>query len=801
MTVSRFFLISLFFITTYCHAQTGSISGYITTHDGKPAAFVTVLLKPTNKGTTTLEDGSYVLKEIPFGSYRLVVSSIGLEPVELSAVVNTSEISQYNIILTESAQQLAEITITDYGNLNEKKSGLGKTSIAAMDLPQSILVIDKNVLDRQQVSNLSDVLMNTSGVYIMGTTGGTQEEIAGRGFAYNSTNTFKNGVRYNNAISQETSSLEKVEILKGSSAILFGNVAAGGVLNLVTKKPHFVSEGEFSFRTGSYALYKPSLDIQGLLDKNSKVAYRINTTYDNAASFRKSVQSERIYINPSFAFHIGKKTKILAEGDYLKDNRTLDYGTGSLNYEIIDIDRSTFLGATWSYNKAEQKSTTITTTHELTSKWQLKSILSYQRYSNDAYGTTRPNAGNLVQTSGKWLRGLQRSGTDQDYYFTELDANTSFNTGTVEHNLLMGADLDKYQTNTNAYAYKNPLANPKTNSGNVYDSINVFNLKEYQQRNDIPDITRSTLTKNPINRKGFYVQDLLTVLPKLKALVGARYSIIQSTSTVFTYATQQEVATNYNDHAFNPRFGLTYQPSKDVTLFTSYANSFTLNTATDTQGAALPLSVLDQYEAGVKTNLLKGLLSTNFTVYKIINSNLAQPVLSTSPNYNQAFPNAQELAGEVTSKGAELDIMSKPINGFSIIAGYSYNDTRYTNSTQYVNGSRLRYNPSHTANASVNYLFTNRLKGLTLGVIGLYVGDRVAGRSTRVTVQNDTYKLMTIPNYVQFDATAGYSLNTVTFKVKVSNLLNQLSYNVHDDNSINPIAPRLFSASISYKLL
>ncbi len=801
MTLPRIFLIGSLLLSTHAFSQTGSIKGTISTNDGKPAPFVNIQLRPTNKGTTTLDDGSYILKEIPAGQYKLVVSSVGLESVELSIWVNAGETSERNITLSESAQKLAEITISDYGNLNERKTGLGKTSIAAMDLPQSILVIDKNVLDRQQVSSLSDVLMNTSGVYIMGTTGGTQEEIAGRGFAYNSSNTFKNGVRYNNAISQETSSLEKVEILKGSSAILFGNVAAGGVLNIVTKKPHFVREGEFSFRTGTYALYKPSLDFQGILDKNNKVAYRLNTTYDNAASFRKSVQTERIYFNPSFAINLGKKTKILAEGDYLKDNRTLDYGTGSINYEIINIDRSTFLGASWSYNKAEQKSTTITTTHELSAKWQLKSILSYQRYSNDAYGTTRPNAGNLVQTSGKWLRGLQRSGTDQDYYFTELDANTTFSTGTVEHNLLVGADLDKYQTNTSAYVYKNPLANPKTNSGNVYDSINVFNLSEYQQRNDIPDITRSTLTKNPINRKGFYVQDMVTVLPKLKALVGTRYSIIKSTSTVFTYSTQQEIATNYNDRAFNPRLGLTYQPTKDITLFTSYANSFTLNTATDTQGAPLPLSVLDQYEAGVKTNLLKSLLSTNFTVYKIINSNLAQPVLSTSPNYNQAFPNAQELAGEVTSKGAELDIMSKPINGFSIIAGYSYNDTRYTNSTQYINGSRLRYNPSHTANASVNYLFSNRLKGLTLGVIGLYVGDRVAGRSTRVTVQNDTYKLMTIPNYVQFDATAGYTLNTVTFKIKVSNLLNQLSYNVHDDNSINPIAPRLFSASISCKLL
>ncbi len=790
---------TILLITNTCLAQTGFIKGRIVSHDRQPAAYVNVLIKQISKGTTSLENGNFTFKNIPVGAYSLQTSFVGLQSLELPVTVNAGDTATINFTLLEDAHQLAEVTITDSGNLNEKVTTLGKSEIKIMDLPQSALVIGKDIMERQQIRSISDVLMNTSGIYIMGTTGGTQEEIAGRGFAYNSTNTFKNGVRYNNGIVQETSSLERVEILKGSNAILYGNVAAGGVLNLVTKKPLFQKGGELGFRTGSYSYYKPTLDVYGAIDNSNKIAFRINMSYENAGSFRNSVQSDRIYFNPSLLIKAGKKTEILAEGDYLKDNRSLDYGTGSLNYEILNIDRNTFLGAAWSYNKTQQKSATITATHQLADRWQLKALLSYQGYSNDGYGTTRPNNGNFVQPSGKWLRGLQRSGSDQDYYLAQLDATTKFKTKSIEHNLLLGADVDQYQTNTASYTYKNPLANPKINGGNVYDSINVYNLGELKQRSDIPDITKNTLTKNPINRNGFYVQDLIHVLPKLKALVGARYSIISSLSNVFTYSTSVETPTSYSDRAFNPRVGLVYQPFKTVSLFSSYANSFTLNTATDTQGKPLPLSNLNQYEAGVKTDLLNGLLSTNVTLYTIINSNLAQPVLSTNPTYNQAFPNAQELVGEVTSKGAELDIMSKPIHGFSIIAGYSYNDTRYTNSTQYINGSRLRYNPSHTANASMNYTFQNKLKGLNVGLIGFYVGDRVAGRSTRVTVANDTYKLMTIPNYFQFDAAAGYALSNVSFRVKVSNVLNQLSYNVHDDNSVNPIAPRLFSAALSHK--
>jgi len=144
--------------------------------------------------------------------------------------------------------------------------------------------------------------------------------------------------------------------------------------------------------------------------------------------------------------------------------------------------------------------------------------------------------------------------------------------------------------------------------------------------------------------------------------------------------------------------------------------------------------------------------------------------------------------------------MSKSYHGVSIISGYSYNDTRYTKSNVYVDNSRLRYNPQHTANMSIYYIIEQGiLKGFNLGFTSLYVGERVAGRSTRTNVPNDAYKLMTIPNYFQFDLSAGYTINNISLRVKVANLLNELSYNVHDDNSINPIAPRLFSATLGYK--
>ncbi len=782
-------------MTSFC--QNGHIKGIITTSDNKPASFVNVQLKEIKRGTATKEDGSYCLKDIQPGKYHVIVSFIGLQTIEKTIDVTGGETNNIDFILTENASQLTEVVVTAIRSMNERSASLGKLPVKPMDLPQSIAVIGKDVLERQQTLRLSEALMNVNGVYIMGTTGGGQEEIAARGYAFSSSNTFKNGVRYNNGAIPEVSALEKLEIIKGSAAILYGNVAAGGVLNLVTKKPKFDNGGEISFRLGSYNFYKPSFDIYGPINKN--IAYRINTTYEKAKSFRDDVQSERYYINPSFLIRIGQQTAILLEGDYLKDNRTSDFGVGSINYALVDIPRNRFLGAKWSYYNTEQKTATATVTHHLNSNWEIKSTSSYQAFSSDLFGTIRPNAsGQFVQPDGRWIRGLQRSGTNENYYITQLDLTGHIKTGSVKHLLLLGADADKYTTDAYAYTYVNTALGNK----NIYDTINIFDLNKYRQRTDIPDMIATTVTRTSVSRIGAYVQDLVTIVEKLKVLAGIRYTYQQSRGGYIDSLTKKSrtAVAGTSDMAFTPRLGVVYQPAKTISLFASYANSFTLNTGTDIYLKPLSPSYINQYEAGIKTELFKRMLSANLTVYKIVNSNLAQTALTDASGNANNNANIKELAGEVTSKGAELDIMSKPYHGLQLIAGYSYNQTKYTKSNTYTVGSKLRYNPEHTANISINYTFNERtwLKGFNAGFIVYYFGARVAGRST--TVANPTYKLMPLPAYTQVDIAAGYTIQKLAVRAKLSNLLNQLSYYVHDDNSVNPIAPRQMAVSLSFKL-
>jgi iron complex outermembrane receptor protein len=786
-------LIFISVLTLNVHAQTsGSIKGKIQTIDGQPAPFVNIVIKETGKGTVTDAQGSFTLKNLKEGNYTLVASFVGLEAKTVSVSVLSGEATNIEVALSENAQQLAEVIITDKRTVNERPLDLGKTGIKPMDLPQSVISISKDVIVQQQVLRLSDVLKNVSGLYVMGNTGGTQEELAGRGFAYNSSNTFKNGARFNNGVMPEMSSLERVEIMKGSNAILFGNVAAGGIINLVTRKPIFENGGEVSFRAGSYGFYKPTIDVYGNLTDSNRVAYRVNTTYETTKSFRDNVSSDRVYINPSFLIKAGKKTEILLEGDFLKDSRTNDYGLAAINYQIVDLPRERFIGAKWSYFHAVQKSATLTVTHQLSSSWKLKAIGAYQSYQTDLFGTTRPNSNNrFVSADGKWVRDLQRTEVDETYTMAQADLIGHFKIGNIEHEFLVGADVDRYNTATTAY-----------NNLLKYDSINVFDLNLYAQRSDIPMLSKRTLTKNPTTRYGAYVQDLITLVSKLKLMAGVRYSYMDRNADVFTYSNNTSVATPYSDDAFSPRFGLIYQPSKTTSLFASYSNSFTLNSGIDINSKPLPASFINQYEAGVKNDLFNGLLSANAIVYQIVNSNLAQTVIIPSGNPTGIPANAQELAGEVTSKGFELDVMSKSYRGFSVIAGYSYNETKYTKSNIYIEGSLLRYNPRHTSNLSVYYQFDNNswLKNFNLGWTAFYTGNRVAGRSTRLTIANDSFQLIPLPGFVQHDAYIGYGYKKISVRVKGSNLFDVLSYNVHDDNSVNPIAPRMFSAALSLKL-
>ncbi len=771
--------------------KNGIIEGRVTTTDTEPAAGVSVDLRGTGKGTTTDESGFFQLRNVKPGNYTLVVSFVGLQTREQAVVVKESQTTQLSLSLSEDARQLQAVIIQAHKSLNEKPVSIGKIAINPLDLPQSIAVIGSEVMRDQQVQRLSDVIKNVNGIYLSTTRASTQENFSARGYAFSSTNLFKNGARINSGAMPEMSSLEKVEVLKGSAAILYGQVAPGGVVNMVTKQPKFRTGGEVSMRIGSYDLYKPAFDIYGPL--SGKVAYRINGTYESAGSYRDKVSSERFYVNPSLLFKLGSRTELVLEGDYLKHRFTPDFGIGSLNNtKIPDVPRSRFMGAAWQYATTKQATATATVKHQLTETWTLNGSLSYQNYNRDYYSTERIQAA----ANGDWKRPLGRTYTEEDYYTGQLNLNGKVKTGRLQHTILAGLDADRYLTNNIAF-----------NQPAIYDSINILDLNKYAQRTDIPAAARIRSIDIPLNRYGVYVQDLIQISSKFNVLAGLRYTYVQAKGADSTnlLTGKQSKGVDKTDKAFSPRLGLVYKPTGTTSIFASYANSFNTNSGVDVDGNTLKPSIIDQYEVGVKNDFFGGLLSANITAYRIVNNNLAQtaPFLKdgVTPNNNTAI---KALTGQTTSDGVELDVTGQPMVGLSLMAGYSYNYMRYTKTPEakgnFITGERLVNSPAHTANASAFYTFhSTGLKGLKLGATANYIGDRFGGWNNTKGQTQAYSRLMEVAGFTTLDLSAGYTYNKFSVLAKVSNLTNTYSYYVHENYSINPIPPRQFVATVGYR--
>ncbi|WPO77176.1 TonB-dependent siderophore receptor [Flavobacterium sp. KACC 22761] len=731
----------------------------------------------------------------------LSLISFGAYSQEFTSADNTTAVS--DTVKNKKGEILNEVVVTK--NKEPKPVTAVRSGLKPMDNPQSIQIIGSEVIEQQQAIRLSEVLKNANGVYVGSARGGAQESFFSRGYDMSANNMFKNGFRYNAGSIPDVSGLDKVEFLKGSAALLYGNVAPGGILNLVTKTPQFKSGGEVSMQYGSYAYYKPAFDFYGGLTKS--IAFRINGSYENSESFRDVVKNERVYVNPSFLFIVNPKTQITVQGDYLTADWTPDFGTGIIGKELVDVPRNNFYGALWSNGQTKSASASVLVNHDFNKNWKLNFNSSFQSYDRASKSTAQLST---VTTTGDWTRPLVQNKNLETILGDQLSLQGTFNTGSVKHQLFTGVDWENSFATANTYVF-----NPAN-----YDTINLYNFDPSTQRNDIPNSTLTRIAKTETNRFGVYAQDLISFTEKIKVLLGMRWSWQEATVYTYDVTKTPSVMTQTaprKDDAFSPKVGLVYQPMKDMCVFASYSNSFTPNTGTTVDLQPLEASIIDQYEAGIKKEFFSGALSTNVTVYQIKNSNLAQTAEFRADGTPNTDTTIKTLGGGTKSKGVEIDITARPLEGLSIIGGYSYNDMRYVNTSgtngSFVEGDRVVRTPQNTANLSFFYtLPTGVLKGLSFGAIANYIGDRLAGwnddyvwTENKPATNPKTYTItirdrdIPLEGYTTIDASLGYTWKKFSILCKLSNITNELNYTVHENYSVNPIAPRQFMTSLRYK--
>ena len=742
--------------------------------------------------------------------------------VAVNAQMNFEQISD-----TLRVQQIEDINMHKTGNPNTARPISSKSNLSIMENPQPISIVTHEIIEQQQAKQLSDVLQNVNGLYITSSRGNSQDSFGGRGFILGNDNIFKNGARVNSGVFPEVSGLERVEVLKGANAMLYGNTAAGGIINMITKKPRFNFGGSIGLNGGSWNSYKPTVDFYGPL--SDKIAFRLNGAYEYADSFRDVVTSSKYYFNPSFLVNLGEKSQLIVEADYLKNDFTPDFGLGSitnkdLSYSLNDsVGRNVFFGTDWQYQNVQQASTNITFNHQFNTNWTFNAVASYQNYTKDYFSAERIQWEFATPTATRlsWKRPFNKTYNEQNFGSGQININGEINTGRINHKLLFGADADYNQADSYAYT--------------LGSTNNVLYLDDPSTWGNVAMPTSTLNNRNRINtrRIGVYAQDFISLTKEIKVIAGLRWSYIENMATINTnFITNVKSITNNSatsDQALSPKLGIVYMANDNLSVFATYTNSFVPNAGeTSSQLGALnttgtPAEVLartqnlskegikpttvDQYEIGVKKNLWNNTLAVNLSVYQIENNNTYQSYWYQNAAGAIVTPdsNLKEYAGKVRSRGVELDITGNPTANLSIIGGVSYNNSVYFDTPEngYVEKQRLVRTPETTANASVFYKFTNHVKGLKIGAGAYYMGNRLGGwndsKSTDIS-RNGVSRAFAIKDYVTVNASVGYEWDKFSIQGKVGNLFDTENYNVHENYSVNPITPRNYYVTVTYKL-
>lgn len=827
-----------FFIFQISYAQnTGLIKGKITASSGEPIPSATIYINISEKGFHSDEYGNFEFN-VPAGNLILSVTSIGYESLTEKIKIADGQSLLINFSLNELHSNLDEVEVFGQRNRQpEKLDAITRLPLRPSDQIQSISVISDRLIEKQGALSVIEGVRNIPGVYSYATYGGVKESISSRGFR--GIPTLKNGVRVMTdfrgmGFPTDMQGVENIQVMKGSAAVTQGLGqssgqatdlgAPGGLVNVVTKTPKFINAGNVSIRGGSFGLFRPAFDIQQVMNKEETIAFRINGAYQNGGKFRKGMQKESFYINPSLAFRPDELTSVILEMDFYNVNENMDAGTVNTAVELNpDYDPAQPAGAdnlkylTNSTNKIYD----LPVDRYLGFKTDISSVmhstyaLRYQRYLNERKNTYIRAAlyrsvfeNDAIRTS---LRALPSSDGVNDTelnLFTRtvgkntprLDKNTVIQldfvgkdifTGSIKHTFMAGVDYKI--TNLTEYSY-NTIAIPGV--------IDIFDPSTIS--NDLPFGTGSFTKTGEIISKttnmGATVQDVVEVNDWLKLFGAIRFSTNQSSSPLNTAFAR----TNF----FNPLGGIMISVKKGLNVFASYTNSTRPENVNqiDEEGKTFGNSYVNQLEAGIKSDWLNNRLRFNLTLYKIEQKNLIEQLYDINNQPVQINGrNIYRAGGNDRRQGIEAELTGRITNNLELITGYSFIDAQFINTNVYVEGSAPNNTPSHTYNAWVNYSFVSGpLKKLNLGAGVYHIGERPYNDWTQegytthgLDTSNEPWKNKA---YTIVNAQAGYEINKAwSIRIFVNNIFDAVGYDAYRTNFIDRIAPVNFSGVLQYK--
>jgi len=640
-----------------------------------------------------------------------------------------------------------------------------KTDTALRDIPQSVQVVSRQILSEQQANNLSDALKNVSGVQVSSTAGNRAETFNVRGF---STPTYAiDGVMLNSISGRPSSfidmvGVERVEVLKGPASALYGRGEPGGLINIITRSPTYDFGGDAQLQTGSFGFWRGETSLSGPLNEDRTLTGRLSAATQTANGFQQHRHhSARQTGNLTLKWEPSLDTRINLNLYQTHQDMPFDRGLVVSNDNHIHIPSDRYLGEKWSRIDARNTSAALDIEHDVNDTVTLRSTLRYEK------GYTHDN-GIDYRSLGKDNRTLQRRYTSRVEDSQNLDAQFSalidVNTATINHKLLSGVQY--------------------TNSRLAFNSARA-NISPIDILDPIYGATKRTTAPNSdfiqrIRLSSLFIQDQMTFSTRWKALIGMRYDHVWQD-------TDQRIGTappKVKDDALTGRVGVVYQPIDPVSLYTSYAESFTPQSGQLRNGKALDPQEGWQLESGIKWDLLPDSLSLTTAVFQITKSN----VKTTDP----IDSDYSVTTGEQRVRGVEMDLNGEIIPGWNVIASAAWLKAEITRDENYAVGNRLPAVPTWSSSIWSTYeIQEGKLSGLKIGSGFQAVGTR----------KGDLENSFAVGGFYSLDAMVSYQITPdLSVSLYGKNLTDQDYIATPVSRTENyPGAPRSILASMKVK--
>ncbi|CAN7326315.1 TonB-dependent siderophore receptor [Pseudomonas brassicacearum] len=650
-----------------------------------------------------------------------------------------------------------------------------RTDTAIHETPQSISVVSRDVVEDLGATRLQDALDYAGGV-------GRGNNFGGQGLTTFTVRGFTTGEFYRNGFPinrgypnmPDANTIERLEVLRGPATVLYGRGDPGGTFNVVSKQPLAERTVTLGSQVSDQGMRRGTLDASGPLDEEGRLAYRLNVIGEGGDTFRDHVETERYGVAPVVTWQVNDTTRLTFEGDFMRNNAPLDRGVTHYAGQRGTASRDTFFGekdAGKLHN--DNNLLQVRFEHMLNDDWTLAGGTQWLD------GTLQGNAieGNGIATDGRTLgrnfnyRKLEW--TDRD---TQLNLTGHFSTGGFEHTLLAGIEYEDYDYQS--------IIQRSSGAVGAYP-IDIFDPVYGQPR---PALTR-TPTNDQENLKtfGVFVQDQVALTERLKLLAGARFERFEHEYESFV-PQNPPGSRNWNvtDSAVTPRLGVIYDLTDTVAVYANTARSFKPNSGASREGGGFKPEEGKSYEMGVKWEALDRQLSVDAAVYQIEKRN----VLTTDP-VDSTFSVA---AGEVRSRGFDLNVAGNLTPEWRVIGGYAYVDAEVTKDINIPSGTRLLNVPKNTFSLLNVYEFQDGgLKGLGLGVGAKYVDER-AGQTAANAFSMDSYTVVDLLGY--------YKVNErIRLNLDLKNLFDaDYEEGAFGNVYAYPGAPRTVQAGISYTL-